>query len=339
MRRHPILVAVVACLLTGPAWAGRYEKVIAARDSLAVVPDDHAKTAAVLERLRYEPGAFEVTLRLPGAGEDWDAVASFPSPKPSGRPGVDTVHLLWYAARDEGRRVVDAPAVLVVHTVHPQLLIAKMIARGLAAKGVHAFVVELPGYHGRQTDPPTDPRVAALTHATQGIADTRRALDAIRVIPHVASDDVAIAGPSLGGFVAAVAAGLDGAFGRVFLVMSGADCYGVLRDGRHDAAWVRMALERAGYKGEALRAMLEPVEPMNVAHRLPADRTWLVTARGDRVVPARYSDRLAEAIGLDDAHRVVIHGNHYTALVSLPRIVDLIALQIKGEAAVEPAAR
>lgn len=292
--------------------------------------DKDPGTQAILDQIAWAPGDFEVRCTsTPGLA--YDALVRFDSPMPSGKPWVDEVVLVWYAARGEDGEAVEAPAVLMVHSLQPQMLIADQIARVFSKRGIHVFMLQLPGYGHRWEGRGQFPGVTALTHARQGVADCLRARDAIAVLPNIKPGPIALQGTSLGGFVAATVGGIEPAFDPVVLLISGADCYGTLMTGMHDTIFLRMRLAREGYRGDSLRDLVEPVEPLHVAHRLNPERTWLISARDDRTIPRASSDALAEAIGLDDGHRTWINTNHYTTLVLLPSVSKYMSDIILGQ--------
>jgi len=292
---------------------------------IALTDADDAAARSLLKGIAWEPERFEVRRESGFAGDDVYARFTFASPRPAGRPRQDRVTLDWYAATDDADQVIEAPAVLVIHSLHPRMLLARMLARGLSSQGVHAFVIELPGYGSRIDGPPRFAGVTALIHARQGVADIRRARDVIAALPEVRDGSVSIEGTSLGGFAAATGASLDGAFDQVFLVLTGGDAFGALSNGQADAARLRASMKHAGYEGEKLRGLLEPVEPLRVAHRLDPQRTWLFSARQDNVIAPKHAEKLAEAIGLPEDHHVRFDGNHYSALVLLPGVVERMA--------------
>jgi len=299
-----------------------------ATDTTNVRTDDDAKAQSLLDLISWEPGEFDVRCTsTPGLA--YDALVRFDSPMPSGKRWVDEVVLVWYAARGEDGEAIEAPAVLMVHTLHPHMLIANQIAQGFAKRGLHAFILQLPGYGHRREERGNDPGVTALKHGRQGVADCLRARDAIAALPNIKPGPIALQGTSLGGFVAATAGSIDGGFDRGFdpvvLLISGGDGYGALMNGLYDAMFLRKALDRQGYRGATLRKLLEPVEPLHVAHRLDPERTWLISAKQDRTIPLASSDALAEAIGLDDQHRLWLDTNHYTTLLVLPGVTELMA--------------
>lgn len=287
---------------------------------------DTLRAGDAIADLAWPPEDFKVRT-LPG-DDRYDTLVSFPSPVPSGNHDVDRVTMWWYAARNAAGEPIDAPALLLVHSLHPRMPVAQLLAASLSRRGVHCFILHLPGYAGRDDGSGRFPGVVALLHGRQGIADVRRARDAIAALPHVTGERVAIQGTSLGGFVASVAAGLDGAFDPVFLLLSGGDAVGVLTGGGADASRLYAAMRAEGYDDAQLAAMLSPLEPMRFAAKLNPARTFLYSARADQVVPPASSASLGQAIGLDDAHHVWLDGDHYTAALFLPVVIDRMAREL-----------
>ncbi len=328
-RLNPIGVAlmvalVFACASASAHAAGVAEKTFEATDTPVVREEETEKIRAVLDRVLWEPGDFEVRCTAtPGLG--YDALVRFDSPLPSGKRWVDRVVLRWYAARDENGEAIEAPAVLMVHTLQPQMLISDQLARSFAGRGLHTFVLQLPGYGQRWDGPGVFPGVTALVNGRQAVADCLRARDAILVLPNIEPGPIALQGTSLGGFVAATAGGIQTSFDPVVLLISGGDCYEAMMNGQHDTRFLRGALARKGYTGRALRELLEPVDPVHVASRLDPERTWLISARDDMTIPRASSDALAEAIGLDEEHRLWLGTNHYTTLLMLPGVAQGMA--------------
>ena len=98
----------------------------------------------------------------------------------------------------------------------------------------------------------------------QGIADVRRARDAVAVIPHVIRTNIALQGTSLGGFVASTTAGLDHGFQSVHIMVAGGDLYNLVLNGQREAGKLREMLATAGYSGEKMRDLFSQVEPLRL---------------------------------------------------------------------------
>ncbi|MEM1107205.1 MAG: hypothetical protein AAGH99_00765 [Planctomycetota bacterium] len=285
----------------------------------------------VPEALTWATNRFEIDIQEV-QGRDYEARIAFDSAIPSGDAEIDEVVMRWYRPgleADQERESAGAPAVLLVHTLHPDLPVATMLARGLRQRGVHAFVIELPGYASRIGAERKLTGVTTLLNAAQAVSDCRRAYDVITELNRadlaaIAPERIAIQGTSLGSFIATSAASLDGCFSQTFLFLSGGDGVDILENGQKDAFHVHGALKHYGYSGNKLHELLSPVEPLRIAHRLNPETTWMFNARRDTVVPAKNATLLAEAIGLDPSHHVWMNGNHYTAFILLPGVLDRI---------------
>jgi dienelactone hydrolase len=215
-----------------------------------------------------------------------------------------------------------APAVLVLHILDGRMRIARGIARVLANKGMHAFVMHMPGYGRRRDGGGRRPDAAQFfSRAHQAVADARRARDAIAATPGVDPVSISIQGTSLGAFIAALAAAIDDGFDRTFLMLAGGDLPDMFVNGRRDTAVLRAQMHAAGFKDAELARMLRTIDPEVLAHRLPAGRTWLYSARGDTVVPAANARALGKAANLDEQHHLWFSGDHYTCALHLPAIL------------------
>jgi len=156
----------------------------------------------------------------------------------------------------------------------------------------------------------------------QGIADARRAKDAVSTLPVVDQSRISLQGTSLGGFVTATTAGLDQSYHRVIVFLAGGDLYSVLMDGKKEASQVREELLKSGMTEGDVRSMLNSIEPLRLAHRVDPARTWLFSALYDDVVPPRNAKLFAEAARLNSTHHMEMQANHYSGIVFLPSLTE-----------------
>lgn len=325
-----ITASSFAASATASAEAAR----ISAKDTIDPPAGSSDAVERRVDRLAYEADSFEVVAQA-SAGSAFDTVLRFASPKPSGERTIDTVVLEWRKARRGGELVAEpAPAVVVIHSVQPQLVVGRSIAYQLSQRGVHAFVLHLPGYGGRLPAGQRWSPVVAIERGDQAASDARRAYDAVAAVPGVDASRVSLIGVSLGGFVAATAASLEpDVWHRVWLLASGADIATVLEDGERDAARVARWLSDAGYTGESLRELTESLDPSPLLHRLQPDRTRLVRPVFDRVIPQKSYDALIEKARLPQANVHTLQANHYTWILLLPRVLDMVRDDLHGTAA------
>lgn len=304
-----------------------------ARDTCHPAADADQQAQQMIDEIVWELAEFTVTSE-PDLNQPWDELVRFPSPRPTGDAKNDEVSLEWYqpTGAADGR---PRPVVLVVHESGSQMTAGRMFARSLRNRGLHTLLIHLP-YYGDRRGPTGRPDAAnVLTTMRQGIADVRRARDAIAVLPGVDASHISLQGTSLGGFVSALAGSLDGSFDRVFLMLAGGDLWTMFETGQRDTAKLRERLKEAGIEGDALRELLWSVEPLRLVHRLDPERTWLYSAIDDDVVPLANARKLADAIHLNAAHHPRLPGDHYTVAVFFTTIVDHITEQV--DAAAHPA--
>ena len=283
-------------------------------DSARDVDDGSADTRALLEQFGWTPQQFEAICHA--GGRRAEAVIEFPSPCADNPRCSSNASMTWYAARDEQGELCRGPAMVLLDILHAGNLISGYIGRAMARKGIHGFVLDLP--HSRKRSPGGRDCMTLFHGMRQAVADARRARDVVAAMPNV-DGRVGIQGTSFGGFVASVAAGLDRAFDVTCLALCGGNLHRILTEGKVESAKIRRKLADAGMGDpQRMQDFLWQVEPMRVAHRLNADRTWMWVARRDQVVPLSSSRELADAAGLGADHFQTIGGCHYTCCLGAP---------------------
>jgi dienelactone hydrolase len=293
-----------------------------AKDSLVCDVDPRDDAQQCLEGLRWTPGEFRVEVAA-AEGSTCDRTLFFPSPLPAGNAKHDRAAIEWYAAKDAAGRLLSAPAVVVVHESGRGMPVGRIIARGLRDHGLHAFMVQLPGYGHRRTEL-ADKTERILDWLRQGIADVRRARDVAAAVPGVNTTRIGVQGTSLGGFVTSTVAGLDPGFDRVFILLAGGQLDQVVIKGKRDAAQIRERLEALGVREEQIADLARPIEPLRLAHRIRPEQMWLYNGMFDDVVPRSCSYALVNAAKLPKEHHVELPANHYTGIIFLPMVLQQI---------------
>jgi dienelactone hydrolase len=285
--------------------------------------DDESSTDAkeCLAGIAWKPAAFSVELQAAERGCG-DFLVRFPSPRPNGNKTNDLAAMEWYASRDDAKVIRKAPALVVVHESGSRMTIGRMIARGLGGQGIHTFLLHLPNYGVRRA--PGAPRIDRTISMSQGIADVRRARDAVASLPIVGDSKVGVQGTSLGGFVTATTAGLDHGFDRVFIFLAGGNLEEVVLHGAHDAAKARRRLNEAGISDEEIKKLAHQVEPLRLAHRINPKACWLFNGKYDDVVPPKCTLALAKAAGLAEDHHIELPADHYSGMIYMPQVMEQI---------------
>lgn len=326
-------LAAILRTLPGAEAAAVPGAVFRAADTLAAGDEDRADARRCLAGLCWDAGPFDVTLAEPSSVTGGDLEVRFPSPFTDGPDCNDTVWMEWYQPRDAAGNATRGPACVVVHESGSGMTVGRLVARGLSAHGVHAFMVQMPFYGARR---PREGRAGAemlVPAVRQAVADVRRARDAVACLPLVDPARIAVQGTSLGGFVTATVAGLDAGYDKVFILLAGGDLVGVLEKGKKDAEKVRAKLAESGMTAAQIRETLHAIEPTRLAHRYRPDRTWIFSGRYDDVVPLSHGQLLADSAGLPDDHHVVMEANHYSGIIYLPLVMARIAGEIHGQPA------
>lgn len=290
------------------------------RDSAQAWKDDNPDAQKMLDHVAWPANDFEVSW-APVEGREYQRLVRFPTPFPSGDATNDSVSMEWYIPPKPVVSDGPIPTVVVIHESGSAMPAGKAVARGIQQRGLNAILLHLPYYGERRGSQKKDAADFLIT-MRQGVADARRAFDAVSVLPGVDVRRISLQGTSLGGFVTTSAASLDGCYHQTFIMLAGGDLYNMFMNGKQDTAKVRERLAKAGYEGDKLKDLLYEVEPTRIAHRLPKDRTWLYAALQDDVVPIQNARKLAETIGLDKQHRLEFVGGHYTAALWLPAVID-----------------
>jgi dienelactone hydrolase len=338
MNRTPLYVLLAICLSAtcaiDPLVAETLSvpqagAVFAAVDTVDVSDEESEDARECLQGLGWPAEKFQVHCE-PSDGKNGDLLVRFPSARPTGNATNDLVAMEWYVARDKDGQPLKAPAMVVVHESGSNMAVGRVIAQGLRAGGVHALMIQLPYYGQRKPEGTKLDGELFISATRQGIADVRRARDAVAALPLIDHDRIGLQGTSLGGFVAATTAGLDNAYDAVFLMLAGGDLYDVIMSGAKDAAEYRKTLAAAGFTDEKLKTELRKVEPNRLAHRLNAAQTWLYSGMLDDVVPIKNARILAKAAGLDRSHHIEMIADHYSGIVYVPFVLDQMSHKLKA---------
>lgn len=317
------LFPAIAAAEVATPHALQVEAAFPASDSLDCGVDSSADAQECLAGLAWTPADFSVRLETaePGCGE-W--LVRFPSARPIGNETNDLAAMEWFAARNAAGEICRARAVVVVHESGRRMTVGRIVARGLSGLGVHAFLIQLPGYGARRDESLTDIE-RGLNSMQQAIADVRRARDAVAALPLVDASVVGVQGTSLGGFVTATVAGLDDGYDRAFILLAGGNLQEVVFRGARDAAKIRAKLAAAGVTDDQIKELARQVEPLRLAHRISPSSTWLYSGKFDDVVPPRCSLALAAAAKLPAGHHVEMAADHYSGLIYLPSLLKQMA--------------
>jgi hypothetical protein len=224
----------------------------------------------------------------------------FPSALTSAYSANNTVYARWFIPQKAARM----PAVVLLHSLgvwQPTLELA--LARELVRHGIAVLLLTLP-YHMERTPPGYGSgdlvlagNVPLLREALiQAVWDVRRAVDWLLRQPEVDGERIALVGISLGAIMGAAALSAEPRLHSAVLILGGVDLahilwYSVL------GLRTRIRLQAQGYTLQRLREAIADVEPM---HRLTpelGEKTFVIGAQFDIVVPTEDTEKLVRVLG------------------------------------------
>jgi predicted esterase len=224
----------------------------------------------------------------------------FPSALTSAYSANDTVYARWLIPKKAERM----PAVVLLHSLgirQPTLELA--LARELVRHGIAVLLLTLP-YHMERTPPGYRSgdlvlagNVPLLREALiQAVWDVRRAVDWLLRQPEVDGGRIALVGISLGAIMGAAALSAEPRLHSAVLILGGVDLAHILW---HSvlALRTRIRLQAQGYTLQRLREAIADVEPM---HRLTpelGEKTFVIGAQFDIVVPTEDTEKLVRVLG------------------------------------------
>jgi dienelactone hydrolase len=264
---------------------------------------------------------FQYRLQLASSEEQFDVYhLEFPSPFETPWPENNTVPAEYYAPRGAGASGKIA-AVIVLDIMDGSAILPRTMARSAAQNGMAAVYFPMSCYSRRR--PPGDDHKQLLrdnpAHAADGIRqtvmDVRRARSILASRPEIDPARIGITGISMGGIVAALAAGVDGDFARVAPILAGGDLAAIIFHA-HETRKLRAKFEAKGLGRDDAAVVFAGVEPVNFASRIGADRCLMINAANDEVIPRATTLKLHEAAGRPQI--VWLPAAHYSSMTWFP---------------------
>ena len=321
-RNVAVLVRVAAGLaLALTAGASAPVETFSARD---LPPRPAANDPAMADRLwpfERDLRDFQYKLQLAASEEQFHVYhLEFPSPFETPWPENNTVPAEYYVPRGAGASGKVA-AVIVLDIMDGSAILPRMMARSAAQNGMAAIYFPMSCYNRRR--PAGDDHKQLLrdnpAHAADGIRqtvmDVRRAKSILVSRPEIDPGRIGITGISMGGIVAALAAGVDGDFAKVVPILAGGDLAAIVFHA-HETRKLRAMMQAKGLGRDDAAVVFAGVEPVNFASRIGAERCLMINAASDEVIPKATTLKLHEAAGR--AQIVWLPAAHYSSLTYFP---------------------
>ena len=326
------LLALFLAIFSGPAAA------------LAVQPasSESAETITVTETHDGRPFDYRVQSKFKKSGYTLYRL-TYPSPVVTQVMQNNIIPAEYYLPDGVDSDGPQRPAVICMHILNGNFTLVRMTCTMLASHGIPALMFKLP-YYGERGFPEGPQAMAAnpkllIDSIGQAVHDVRRTVDVLASRPEVNPRQIGVTGISLGGIVAATAAGMEPRINRAMLILAGGDLMTTVHEAEETAELSRMIRQLPPQGRAQIERAIRDVDPLTHAadlrHRAVQGRVLMVNASDDKVVPGDCTRKLAEALGITD--RVVwLEGlGHYTAMAALPRVltttVDFFAQDMPPE--------
>ncbi|MGQ9762590.1 MAG: alpha/beta hydrolase [Thermogutta sp.] len=258
----------------------------------------------------------------------------YPSPVVSDLPQNNVIPVEYYLPKPAGGVGGKRPAVICLHILDGSLELVQMLASVLASRGVPAVVFPLPYYGPRGTaDGPY--RILAnpqrfVSVLEQAFLEVRRAVDFLASRPEVNPQQIGVAGISLGGIIAASAAEREARVHKAGLILAGGNLRQIVETAREAAPLREFIAKLDGEQQAMIWTTLDQVDPLAQAQllkdRAQQGQVLMINAAEDEVIPRICTEQLAEALGISDRVVWLPDLGHYTAIASLPGILERVTL-------------
>jgi len=267
---------------------------------------------------RYQPDAADFRLTLAARKSKWRHYTLRFASARAQHPAHQTARAELYLPHGDSPK----PLAILLHGIGDfSLEPMKRAAARLAAQGIAGCALRMV-FNSKRQPPEIKKRYPFLTaeewieHYVTSVTEVRQILDWAATNPEIDENRIALVGISLGGFIGAIAMGLDPRIGTGVLALMGGNSEKLVHRGRHitlhrvprvtDTELAAMQARYAAYlarvrtQGFGQVAPNEPyyqTDPLTFAHRLKDRNLMLVNARWDEIVPRATTEDFWRAAG------------------------------------------
>jgi len=285
----------------------------------------------LLAEYNEDKSGFSYTMTYRNAGPSYTIYeVSFPSNFASSFEENNTVYCEYYKCGIEGK----CPAVILLDILDGSMIISRMLAHSLASQGTDACIMTLP-YYGKRKPQAIKERMKLNEDMTvfvnavhQAVGDVRRTARWLAGQDTIDTDNIGICGTSLGGFVAALSAGVDGQFSRAAFLLAGGDLAAVLSTDAKEIRGIRKEIEKRGLDENQLKELLSSIEPLNFSDRLSNTKILMINGSNDTIVPPTCAEKLAESAGTQIQWYAT---DHYGMAKYLLPVISKICMHFNAE--------
>jgi isopenicillin-N N-acyltransferase like protein len=258
---------------------------------------------------------------------------TYPSPVVTSLAQNNTIPADYYVPNGIQPGDPKRPAVICLHILDGNEPLTELVCSVLANRGIPAIAFKLPYYGSRGTSKGPealvdDPKlfVGAISQAGE---DIRRTVDLLASRSEVDPERIGIVGISLGGIIAATAAGAEPRIHRAGLILAGGDLLPIINHAWETRPLSAMLQKLPAEQRAEVEANIAAADPLRFApalrDRAQAGRVLMINAADDEVIPRRCTAKLADALGIADRVKWLDGLGHYTAIAELPQALRTTA--------------
>ncbi len=294
-----------------------------------------AETKTVSVSKTYNNAPFDYRIRLESERPEFSVYRlTYPSPVVTALEQNNTVPADYYLPK--GISPADAknyPAVICLHILDGNEPLTELMCSMLAKRGIPAIAFKLPYYGSRGTSKgpevlASDPKLF-WNAVLQAGEDIRRTVDLLASRPEIDAKRIGISGISLGGIIAATAAGAEPRLNRAALILAGGDLPTIIHHARETRPLSLMLQKLPAAERKEVEKKILSADPLQFApalrERAKAGCVLMINAGDDEVIPHACTEKLANALGIADQVVWFKGLGHYTAVAELPRALRLTA--------------
>ncbi len=303
------------------------------------LPSSNPQQQKLIDKYYRQPEEFAYSMKLAITTTAYKIYnVSFPSPYKSPVEENNTIYCEYYVSNGSGKR----PAVILLDILDGSMVVSRIMANGLAYKGINACIMTMPYYGSRRPDGESLRKALSadislfVESVEQGVMDVRRTALWLSSMEQIESGSIGICGTSLGGFIAALSAGVDGNFSSAAFVLAGGDLATVLTTDAPEVRAIKGYLKQNNISMESLTEFIAPIEPLNYADRLRNTNVLMINGLKDKIVPPLCAEKLAQKANIQIQW---YDTDHYGMAKYMLAIIDKLGKHFAPPAQISEAAK
>ncbi|MCM8759450.1 MAG: C45 family autoproteolytic acyltransferase/hydrolase [Candidatus Omnitrophica bacterium] len=265
-------------------------------------PNNYEQLTQYLEIYNVEKKDIPYTLTLKYAAADCDIYQlTFPSLITTQFPQLNTVYGEYY----KNRKNSDTQCIILLDVQNGKLVIPRIMAYKLACQGINSLVLELPVFATvKRTIDKKNLNIQNIPLIINQAVNDIRVASSIMSTFKENSKGINLCGTSFGAIAGALAAGIDGNYDKVCLVMGSGGLYDIATNHKDFSTAFSKSLPES-----LVKSLLVPFDPLTYVERLSSTRILMINAENDEIIPKSSVLNFYEK--LKDKDIIWYPGTHY----------------------------